>query len=80
MCACVGNQRSHAVVIARLQSTVQNLLHECRDLHQSTYLYLAEDRDLTSYQDFTTDLPVRSLTPTREDPNIEPSLPGAFAT
>jgi hypothetical protein len=50
MCAHVDNQRSHGVVIARLRSYVQSLLHQCRDLHQSTYLYLAEDQEPTSYQ------------------------------
>jgi hypothetical protein len=60
MCAHVGNQRSHGVVIARLRSSVQSLLHQRRDLDQSTYLYLLEDGEPTSHQvvsDFR--LPVR---------------------
>jgi hypothetical protein len=60
MCACVDNQRSRGVVIARLRSSVQSLLHQHRDLLQSTYPYLAEYREPTSHQvvsDFM--LPVR---------------------
>jgi hypothetical protein len=60
MSAHVGNQRSRAVVIARLQSSLRSLLHQCRDLHQSTYLNLTEDQEPTSHQvvsDFS--LPVR---------------------
>jgi hypothetical protein len=60
MCARVGNQQSCGVVIARLQLSVRSLLHQCRDLHQSTYIYLTEDREPTSHQvvsDFW--LPVR---------------------
>jgi hypothetical protein len=56
----VDNQRSHGIVIGRLRSSVRSLLHQCRDLHQSTYLYLMKDRAPTSYQvvsDFR--LPVR---------------------
>jgi hypothetical protein len=49
MCACVDNQQSCGVVIARLRSSVQSLLHHCRDLLQSTYSYLMEDREPTSY-------------------------------
>jgi hypothetical protein len=43
MCTRVDNQWSHGVVIARLRSSVWSLLHQRRDLHQSSYLYLAED-------------------------------------
>jgi hypothetical protein len=50
MCLCVGNQRSRGVVIARLRSSVQSLLHQRRDLYQSTYLYLSEDQEPTSHQ------------------------------
>jgi hypothetical protein len=50
MCARVDNQRSRGVVIVRLRSSVQSLLHQCRDLHQSTYLYLAEDWKPSSHQ------------------------------
>jgi hypothetical protein len=60
MCARVGHQRSRGVVIARLRSSVRSLLHQCQDLHQSTYLNLVEDREPTSHQvvsDFR--LPVR---------------------
>jgi hypothetical protein len=32
-------------MIARVQSSVQSLHHQRRDLHQSTYHYLSEDRD-----------------------------------
>jgi hypothetical protein len=49
MCACVDNQRGRGVVIARLQSSVWRLLHQRRDLPQSTYLYLVEDRESTSH-------------------------------
>jgi hypothetical protein len=51
MCARVDNQQSHGVVIAMLQSSVQSLLHQRRDLHQSTYLYIVEDREPTSHQE-----------------------------
>jgi hypothetical protein len=60
VCAGVDNQWSRGVVIARLQSSVRSLLHQYQDFHQSTYFYLAEDRELTSHQvvsDFR--LPVR---------------------
>jgi hypothetical protein len=50
MCARVDNQCNRGVVIVRLQSSVRSLLHQHRDLHQSTYLYLAEDREPTSHQ------------------------------
>jgi hypothetical protein len=50
MCACVDNQQSRGVVIVMLQSSVRSLLHLRRDLHQSTYLYLAEDRKPTSHE------------------------------
>jgi hypothetical protein len=46
----VGNQWSHGVVIARLQSSVRSLLHQCRHLLQSTYLYHSEDGEPTSHQ------------------------------
>jgi hypothetical protein len=49
MCTRVGNQRSRGVVIAWLRSSVRSLLHQRRDLHQSTYLYLVEDRKPTSH-------------------------------
>jgi hypothetical protein len=49
MCAHVGNQHSRGVVIARLRSSVRSLLHQRRDLDQSTYLYLSEDREATSH-------------------------------
>jgi hypothetical protein len=49
MCVHVGNQQSRGVVIARLQSSIQSLLHQHRDLYQSTYLYLLEDREPTSH-------------------------------
>jgi hypothetical protein len=49
MCVCVDNQWSRGVVIAMLWSSVRNLLHQHRDLHQSTYLYLTEDREPTSH-------------------------------
>jgi hypothetical protein len=45
----VDNQRNHGVVIARLRSSVQSLLHQCQDLHQSTYLYLTEDQEPTTH-------------------------------
>jgi hypothetical protein len=44
VCACVGNQWSRGVVIARLRSSI---------LYQSTYLYLSKDRELTSHQPWT---------------------------
>jgi hypothetical protein len=50
MCARVDNQRSRGVVIARLRSSVWSLFHPRLDLHQSTFLYLAEDREPTSHQ------------------------------
>jgi hypothetical protein len=60
MCACVGNQQSCGVVIARLRLSVRSLLHQRQDLHQLSYLYLTEDRESTSHEvvsDFR--LPVR---------------------
>jgi hypothetical protein len=36
-------------VIARLGSSIQSLLHQHRDLHQLTYLYLMEEREPTSH-------------------------------
>jgi hypothetical protein len=60
VCTCVSKQRSCGVIIARLRSSVRSLLHQHQDLHQSTYLYLSEDREPTSHQvvsDFR--LPVR---------------------
>jgi hypothetical protein len=51
MCARVVNQRSRGVVIARLRSSIQSLLHQCRDFHQQTYIYLSEDQEQTSHQD-----------------------------
>jgi hypothetical protein len=50
MCTRVDNQRSRGVVIARLRVSVRSLLHQCRDLHQSIYLYLTEDQEPTSHQ------------------------------
>jgi hypothetical protein len=51
MCAWVGNQWSRGVVTARVQTdAVQSLRHQRRDLHQSTYSYLSEDRDSSYYQ------------------------------
>jgi hypothetical protein len=60
VCTRVGNQRSRGVVIARLRSSVQSILHQRRDLYQLTYLYRTEDQEPTSHQvvsDFR--LPVR---------------------
>jgi hypothetical protein len=34
----------------RVQSSIQSLSHQRRDLHQLTYLYLSEDREPTSHQ------------------------------
>jgi hypothetical protein len=46
VCAQVGNQRSRGVVTALVQTdAVRSLPHQRRDLNQSTYLYLSEDRD-----------------------------------
>jgi hypothetical protein len=50
VCARVDNQCNCGVVIVRLRLSVQSLLHQHQDLHQSTYLYLAEDREPTSHQ------------------------------
>jgi hypothetical protein len=51
MCAWVGNQWSRGVVTARVQTdAVQSLHHQRRDLHQSTYPYLSEDRNSSYYQ------------------------------
>jgi hypothetical protein len=50
MCAQVGNQRRCGVVTARVQTdAAQSLSHQRRDLHQSTYPYLSEDRDSSYY-------------------------------
>jgi hypothetical protein len=45
MCTRVDNQWGCGVVIAMLRSSVQSHLYQRRDLHQSTYLYLTEDRN-----------------------------------
>jgi hypothetical protein len=50
VCARVGNQQRCGVVIERLRSSVRSLLHHRRDPHQSTYLNLTEDQELTSHQ------------------------------
>jgi hypothetical protein len=50
MFARVGNQWSRGILIARLRSFVQSLLHQRRDLHQLTYLHLTEDQEPTSHQ------------------------------
>jgi hypothetical protein len=50
MCACVDHQRSRGIVIARLRSSVQSLLHQRRNLDQLTYLYVTEDQEPTSHQ------------------------------
>jgi hypothetical protein len=51
MCARVANQWSRGVVIARLRLSVRSLLDQCARVgnHQSTYLNLAEDQELTSH-------------------------------
>jgi hypothetical protein len=49
MCARVGNQWSRGVVIVRLQSPIQGLLHQRQDLHQLTYLNFTEDWEPTSH-------------------------------
>jgi hypothetical protein len=51
MCIGVDKQWTHGVVIASLRSSVQSLLHQRRDLLQSTYPYLAEDREPTSHHE-----------------------------
>jgi hypothetical protein len=51
MCAWVGNQQSSGVVTARVRTdAVRSISHQRRDLHQSTYPYLSEDRDSSYYQ------------------------------
>jgi hypothetical protein len=51
VCARVDNQQSRGVVTARVRTdVVQSLRHQRRDLHQSTYPYLAKDRDSSYYQ------------------------------
>jgi hypothetical protein len=45
----IDNQWSNGVVTARVQSSVWSIRHQRRDFHQSTYLYLLEDRDSTSH-------------------------------
>jgi hypothetical protein len=51
MCARVSNQRSRGVVTARVRTDpIRSLRHQCRDLRQSTYPYLSEDRDSSYYQ------------------------------
>jgi hypothetical protein len=61
MCARVGNQQIHGVVTALVRiNHVRILHHQRRDLHQSTYPYLSEDRD-SSYSQVVSDFgfPVR---------------------
>jgi hypothetical protein len=51
VCAWVGNQRSRGVVTARVRTdAIRSIHHQRRDLHQSTYPYLLEDRDSSYYQ------------------------------
>jgi hypothetical protein len=50
MCARVDKQRSRDVVISRLRSSIQSLLHQHQDLFQLTYPYLTKDREPTSHQ------------------------------
>jgi hypothetical protein len=51
VCTRVGNQRSCGVVTAQVRTdAVRSLHHQRRDLHQSTYPYLLEDRDSSYYQ------------------------------
>jgi hypothetical protein len=50
VCTRFGNQWSRGVVIVRLRSSVRSLFHQCRGLHQLTYLYLVEDQEPTSHQ------------------------------
>jgi hypothetical protein len=45
----IDNQRNSGVVTARVQSFVQSLHHQCRDLHQLMYLYPLKDRGPTSH-------------------------------
>jgi hypothetical protein len=50
MCARIGNQQSCGVVTTQVQTdAVRSLCHQCRDLYQSTYPYLSEDRDSSYY-------------------------------
>jgi hypothetical protein len=49
----IDNQQNGGVVAARVQSSVQSLHHQRRDLHQLTYLYLSEDQDPTSHQELS---------------------------
>jgi hypothetical protein len=50
MCARVGNQRGRGVVTVRIRTdAVRSLHHQHRDLYQSTYPYLSEDRDSSYY-------------------------------
>jgi hypothetical protein len=51
MCAQVGNQWSRGVVTTWVQTdVVRSIHHQHRDLHQSTYPYLSEDRNSSYYQ------------------------------
>jgi hypothetical protein len=51
MCAHVDNQQRCSVVNAMFQLSAWRLFHQRRDLHQSTYLYLSEDRDSIFHHD-----------------------------
>jgi hypothetical protein len=48
--AQIDNHQSGGVVTSRVQSFVQSLHHQRRDLYQSTYVYLMEDWEPTSHQ------------------------------
>jgi hypothetical protein len=51
VCAWVGNQWRRGVVTVWVRTdAVQSLRHQHRDLQQSTYPYLSEDRDSSYYQ------------------------------
>jgi hypothetical protein len=45
----IDDQRSGGVVTSGVQSFVQSLHQQRRDLYQSTYLYLVQDREPTSH-------------------------------
>jgi hypothetical protein len=50
MCPWDGNQWSRGVVTTRVQiDDVRSFRRQLRDLHQSTYPYLSEDRDSSYY-------------------------------
>jgi hypothetical protein len=76
VCARVGNQRSHGVVTARVQTdAVQSLRHQHRVLHQSTYPVPLRRSGLILLSVVTTPLMVTTSLASEPEPS---PLPGTL--